>query len=62
MAELLSLLSPLFELLHDHTMSSVFVRFTGLGYGDLVGQVINNHVERFEEAMIFHEDQVKLRG
>jgi hypothetical protein len=62
MAEWLSLLSPLFELLHDHTMSSVFVRFTGLSYGDLVGQVINNHVERFEEAMIFHEDQVKLRG
>jgi predicted metal-dependent peptidase len=62
MAELLSLLSPLFELLHDHTMSSVFVRFTGLGYGDLVGQVINNHVEGFEEAVVLHEDQVKLRG
>ena len=62
MAELLSLLATLFELLHDHTMSSVFVRLTGLGYGDLIGQVINNHVECFEEAVVLHEDQVKLRG
>lgn len=62
MAELLSLLSPLFELLHDHTMCSVFVSFTCLGYSDLIGQVINNHIEGFEKAVILHEDEVKLRG
>ena len=62
MAELLSLLPTLFELLHDHTMSSVFVRLTGLSYGDLIGQVIDNHVEGFKEAVVLHEDKVKLRG
>jgi hypothetical protein len=56
MAGWLSFLTPLFELLDDHTMSSVFVRLTGLSYGDLIGQVINNHVEGFKEAVVFHED------
>jgi hypothetical protein len=62
MAGWLSFLTPLFELLHDHTMSSVFVRLTGLGYRNLIGQVINNHVEGFKEAVVLHEDQVKLRS
>jgi hypothetical protein len=62
MAGWLSFLTPLFELLHDHTMSSAFVRLTGLSYGDLIGQVINNHVKGLEEAVVLHEDQVKLRS
>jgi hypothetical protein len=62
MAGLLSLLPTLFEFLHDHTMCSVFVHFSGLINGDLVGKVINNHVERFEEAVVLDEDQVKLRS
>ena len=56
MAELLSLLATLFELLNDHTMCSVFVRLTGLSHGDLIGQIINNHVKGFEEAVVLHED------
>lgn len=62
MAELLSFLPPLFELVHDHSMGSVLVGLTGLGNGDLIGEVINNHIERFEEAVVLHKDQVELRG
>ena len=62
MAELLSFLPPLFELVHDHTMCGVLVCLTRLSDGDLIRQVVNNHVERFEEAVVLHKDQVELRG
>ena len=62
MAELLSFLPPLFELVHDYTMCGVLVGLAGLGNSDLIGQVVNNHVECFEEAVVLHKDQVELRG